>query len=318
MQRKPAPSPHSFSPEPPEDPALVQRIGLRDLLYRADRLRQRHAGNRIRTCAAINAKSGNCSQDCAFCAQSAHNLARTPVHDLLPRKELIQRTLAAAEAGASNVSLVSSGRSLAPLELERICEAVEEIRSRVRVSVCASLGTLTPETAAQLSRAGVSTYHHNLETAPSHYPWICSTHAQEERVRTVRTARQAGMRVCCGGIFGLGETWPQRLELAQTLRALEADSIPVNFLHPIPGTPLEDRAPPAPLEALRCVALLRLINPDRDIVICGGRESALRSLQPLGFPAGANGLMVGDYLTTRGAAASADFDMLRDCGLESL
>lgn len=311
------------SPEPPPvtelgDPDVWDQARLRDLFFRVHRLRERHAGKKIRTCAVVSAKSGNCSQDCAFCAQSGHNRATTPVHGLLGRGELIRRAMTAAEAGASNVSLVSSGRSPGPRELERICEAIAAIRIRADVGVCASLGTLTPERARLLCEAGADTYHHNLETAPSHFARICSTHTHEERADTVRAARAAGMRVCSGGIFGLGETWPQRIELAATLRELEVDSVPVNFLNPIPGTPLQDRPLLPPAEALRCVALLRLTLPDRDIVICGGREAALGSFQSRVFRAGANGLMVGDYLTTRGQTAEADMRMIRDNGLAPL
>ncbi|MEF8824301.1 MAG: biotin synthase BioB [Desulfohalobiaceae bacterium] len=300
------------------DTDLFRRARLQDLLVYADFLRERHAGNKIRTCAVVSAKSGNCSQDCAFCAQSGHNSATSPVFALLGKQDLIRRAMAAAEAGASNVSLVSSGRAPGPRELERICEAIAAIRSRADVAVCASLGTLSPEKARRLYEAGVGTYHHNLETASSHFETICSTHSHRERVDTVRAANAAGMRVCSGGIFGLGETWPQRVELAETLRELEVNSVPVNFLNPVPGTPLQNRPLLSREEALRCVALLRLTLPDRDIVICGGREATLGSFQSRVFRAGANGLMVGDYLTTKGEATDADMQMLRENSLEPL
>lgn len=305
-------------PPHPPNPDYLHQARLQDLLLRADLLRRRHAGNTIRTCAVVSAKSGNCSQDCAFCAQSGHNSATSPVYALLGEQELIRRAMAAAEAGASNVSLVSSGRAPGPRELEKIREAIAAIRSKADVAVCASLGTLSPEMARQLYDAGVGTYHHNLETAPSHFQRICSTHSHRERVDTVRAAHAAGMRVCSGGIFGLGETWHQRVELAQTLRDLEVDSVPVNFLNPVPGTPLQDRPLLSPEEALRCVALLRLTLPDSDVVICGGREATLGTFQSRVFRAGANGLMVGDYLTTRGKATEADMRMLREHGLEPL
>jgi len=309
--------------EPPsvsglEEPEVWNQARLRDLLIRADHLRERHAGNTIRTCTVVSAKSGSCSQDCAFCAQSGHNSATSPVYALLDKQELIRRAMAAAEAGASNVSLVSSGRAPGSRELERICEVIAEIRSRTDVAVCASLGTLSPNMARLLYDAGVGTYHHNLETAPSHFDSICSTHSHREREDTVRAAHAAGMRVCSGGIFGLGETWHQRVELANTLRELEVDSVPVNFLNPVPGTPLQDRPLLSPEEALRCVALLRITLPDRDIVICGGREATLGNSQSRVFRAGANGLMVGDYLTTQGEATDADMRMLREHGLEPL
>jgi len=311
----------SFAPDLPLDspnPDSFHQARLQNLLLRADRLRQQHAGNTIRTCAVVSAKSGNCSQDCAFCAQSGHNSATSPVFALLDKQELIRRAVASAEAGASNVSLVSSGRAPDPRELERICEAIAAIRSKTDVSVCASLGTLSQQKARRLYEAGVGTYHHNLETASSHFETICSTHSHRERVDTVRTAREAGMRVCSGGIFGVGETWPQRVELAETLRELEVDSVPVNFLNPVPGTALQHRPLLSLEEALRCVALLRMTLPDRDIVICGGREATLGSFQSRVFRAGANGLMVGDYLTTRGEATEADMQMLRENGLEPL
>ena len=311
----------SFAPDLPLDspnPDSFHQARLQNLLLRADRLRQQHAGNTIRTCAVVSAKSGNCSQDCAFCAQSGHNSATSPVFALLDKQELIRRAVASAEAGASNVSLVSSGRAPDPRELERICEAIAAIRSGADVAVCASLGTLSPNMARLLYDAGVGTYHHNLETAESYFPQVCSTHAYDEDIWTVEAAQQAGMQVCCGGIIGLGESWEQRLELAFALRRLKVDSIPLNFLNPIPGTRLADRPFVRPLDALKCIALFRLINPCTDIIICGGREVTLKDFQSWIFLAGANGLMLGNYLTTKGRSAAADLEMIQEQAMLSI
>jgi biotin synthase len=169
--------------------------------------------------------------------------------------------------------------------------------------------------ARQLKESGITTYHHNLETARSHFDKICTTHDYDEDVATVQIAQSAGLKVCSGGILGLGESWEQRVELAFTLKELDVDSIPINFLNAIPGTPMETRPLLSPMEALKCIALFRMINPEKDITICGGRERTLRDYQSWIFLAGANGFMIGDYLTTKGRNTAMDIEMIKDMGL---
>ena len=183
------------------------------------------------------------------------------------------------------------------------------------MTVCASIGTLTPDMARQLRQSGITNYHHNLETAPSHFDKICTTHDYELDIETVHIAADSGMRICCGGVLGLGETWDQRAELALTIKGLPTESVPLNFLNPIPGTPMEHQPLLHPIDALKCIALFRFILPDRDITICGGREVTLKNFQSLVFHAGANGLMVGNYLTTEGRNIGMDLEMIRDLGL---
>ena len=184
--------------------------------------------------------------------------------------------------------------------------------------LCASLGTLTPDMASSLKQAGLNNYHHNLETAPSHFDRICSTHDLNQDIQTLKIIRDKGLRICSGGIIGLGETWQQRIELAQTLQELHVDSIALNFLNPIPGTPLQNYPILEPLQALKCIAIYRLINREKDLVVCGGREVSLRDYQSWVFLAGANGLMIGNYLTTQGRSIESDLEMIRDFGLKTI
>ena len=270
------------------------------------------------TCGIINAKSGRCPENCAFCAQSAHYRTGAPVYPLADEETLLRRAGELAEAGASRFGIVTSGTSLNEEELDRVCAAVRRITEEVDIRVCGSLGQVTGEKARRLVQAGFSRYHHNLETAASHFPAICGTHAYEDDLESLRAARAAGLELCCGGIFGLGETWAQRIELSQTLAELDVDAIPVNFLTPIPGTPLENMPLLTPMEALRTLALLRLMHPRRDILVCGGRTVVLGEWQSWLFAAGANGMMTGNYLTTSGNAFAADQALLRELGLRGV
>ena len=221
-----------------------------------------------------------------------------------------------SEAGATKYSMVTSGFMLTDKDMETISRAAEAISRETGLQVCASLGELTESMAQQLKDSGVTTYHHNLETARSYFDRICTTHDYEEDIETVRFAGEAGMKTCCGGIMGLGESWKQRVELAFTVRELDVDIIPLNFLNPIPGTRLENQPLLQPMDALRSIALFRFINPKKDITICGGREVTLRDYQSWVFIAGANGLMTGDYLTTQGRNIPMDMEMIREMGLE--
>lgn len=285
-----------------------------DLLIHADRIRRRFKPRRIFTCGIVNAKSGRCAEDCAFCAQSAHHRSRIDVYPLRGTAELIESGIRLAQAGADRYSVVTSGTALSPSEIENVCRTAETLRGKTNLKLCASLGLLTESMARSLKAAGIDRYHHNIETARSHFARICTTHDFEEDLDTIRAAKAAGLEVCSGGIFGMGETWAQRVEMAFILQELEVDAIPVNFLNPIPGTRLGDRNVMAPLDALACIALMRFVHPRRDITICGGREITLKDLQSWVFFAGANGLMIGNYLTTRGRSIAADLEMIADLG----
>ena len=286
-------------------------------LQEASRLRETHFGRQVSLCVIINAKSGLCSEDCAYCSQSVRSQAQISTYPLLAQEQMVAAAQDAADAGAARFSLVTSGRGIVTSRDKKvILNTAAAIRETVDIKICASLGIVEPSFLAELQAVGVDRFHHNLETAGSFFPEICTTHTFAERVATVEAAQEAGLSVCVGGILGMGESLAQRWELAQAIRELDPDAIPLNFLHPLPGTKLADRPLLAPLEALKIIAAFRLTFPDKTIIICGGRQPTLRSLAPLMFAAGANALMTGDYLTTRGRLPEDDRLMLEDMGLE--
>lgn len=283
--------------------------GISALLAAADAVRRRFKGNTVAACSILNIRCGGCEQDCAFCAQSAHNRAAVEVRPLAAAAEIVGRHRVAFSRGL-DFGVVSSGGALAEKEVEVVCEAARTGPGPLH----ASLGMLSEGALRRLREAGVTMYHHNLETGRSFFPKICTTHSYEDRVATVRRAKEVGFRVCCGGIFGLGESWGDRWDLCETLRELDVDSIPINFLVPVEGTRV--RAPQeSALEFLKIVAMFRLAHPSKDIKVCGGRQHHLRGLQPLMFFAGANGYISGDYLTTRGGTFDEDDRMIADLGL---
>jgi biotin synthase len=299
------------------DLAALQGTDLLELFLSASRVRDHFLGGTVHLCSIINAKSGRCPENCAFCAQSAHHATSAPVFPLVDEESIVAGAKAAETEGSACFGIITSGTGIRPgAELERIIGAVRRIRSETSITPACSLGIIDLHTARRLKKAGVGTYHHNLETARSFFPRICTTHDYEEDVATVRVAREAGLRVCCGGIFGLGETVAQRIELAFTLRELGAESVPLNFLNPIEGTRLAGAAHITPLECLQAIALFRLILPERQISICGGREYNLRDLQSWIFFAGASGTMIGNYLTTGGRNRDTDLQMLQDAEVE--
>ena len=285
------------------------------LLSAASEIREFYKGKTISLCAIINAKSGRCAEDCAFCAQSAHHLTDAPVYPLVSADEMIENARKAGEDGAHMFGIVTSGTEIgSDKEWNEILRAVKEIK-RSGIKPCASLGMLNKEQAHELKWAGLYRYHHNLETSRSFFPNICSTHDYEEDIRTVLAAKEAGLSTCSGGIIGLGEQMEQRIELALTLKELDVDSVPLNILNPIQGTPLAGEAPLQPLEILMTVALFRFMLADKDIKLCGGKEKNLRQLLPLGLVAGCNSLMTGNYLTTTGRDTQLDLEMIQDLGL---
>jgi len=288
------------------------------LFLAASMVKEHFVGSKASLCSIINAKSGRCPENCAFCAQSAHHSSDVPVYPLVDEESLVAGAHAAEKNGSICYGIVTSGTSITPgEELDRICRALKRIRTETGIAPSCSLGILNDSTAKALKAAGAETYHHNLETARSFFPQICSTHDYEEDVVTVRTAKSAGMKVCSGGIFGLGESAEQRIEMALTLRELEVDSVPLNFLNPIAGTRLEAASNITPQECLVTIALYRLLLPDRMITVCGGREKNLRDLQSWMFFAGASGTMIGNYLTTSGRNTEDDWQMLRDLELDT-
>jgi len=297
----------------------LPREDLWRLLEVTDCVRRRFKGDAVRLCSIVNAKSGLCSEDCSFCSQSRLSKAGIRKYPLIEEEEMVRAARDAKSRGAREFSIVTSGLAMrSRAELEKVGNAIGRIRSEVGIETCVSLGTLAAEEISYLLSRGLRSVHHNLETSRNFFPSMCTTHEYEEDVRAVRAAKEAGAWVCCGGIFGIGETAADRVELAMTLRELCVDSIPVNFLNPLPGTPLEGRSELTPYDCLKIIAMMRLCHPGREIIVCGGREVNLRDLQCLIFAAGASGTMAGNYLTTVGRPAEDDVRMIRDLGLTVL
>ncbi len=292
---------------------------LTQLMAAAGRVRQATLGDEVEFCAIVNARSGRCSEDCAFCSQSAHHAGGAQVYSLLSVDDIVARGKRAAADGVRRFSIVTSGRDCpSDKELDDICRAVERLRQETGVLPCASLGLLSPKQARQLADAGLKRYHHNLEAGPTHFARICTTHAFEDRVATNNLAREAGMETCVGGIVGLGESPLERAELAQAVAQLNPDSVPLNFLNPISGTPLGEVEKLSPIQALAAVAVFRLFAPQAHLRCCGGRAQVLGRLAPLMYLAGASATMTGDYLTTEGCTPQEDTADVADLGLTLL
>ena len=285
------------------------------LMAGADLIRTHFFGNAIHLCTIVNGKSGRCSEDCAFCAQSSAAVTDAPVYPLRSSDELRETGRRAALTPVHRYSVVTSGRGLPRREVAVVAAALSGLDAE-GIGACASLGILDDDALQLLKEAGVGRYHHNLETAESHFDRLCTSHSYNERVATVLAAKQAGLSVCSGGVFGTGETDRQVLELAWALKALDVDAVPLNFLVPIPGTRLAHAAPQSPLRCLKIIALFRYVLPDKELIVCGGRERNLRELHPLIYYAGASGVMTNNYLTTKGRSLDEDLALLERLGLE--
>ncbi len=287
------------------------------LISAANGIRRRFKGNRVKLCSIVNAKSGRCPENCSFCAQSAHHKTKIDTYPLISSGEMYRTASASKKSGATCFGIVTAGKSIkSDKEIEEICEAVSKIDKKLDMDHCTSIGILSREQLKKLKSAGLRKFHHNLEAAKSFFPKVCTTHKFEDRVRTVKAAKSIGLRVCCGGVFGLGESLEQRVELAFQLKELDPESVPINILNPVKGTRAQNLKVMLPLEVLRLVATYRFVMPDKDIGIFGGREISLRSLQPLMFLAGANMTLLGNYLTTTGNKPEEDLKMIADLGLK--
>ncbi|HEY2148573.1 MAG TPA: biotin synthase BioB [Pirellulales bacterium] len=286
---------------------------LLDLLAAAYRVRRRYFGNRVALYFLMNAKSGLCPEDCGYCSQSKVSEAEIPRYNFLSEPKLMEGARLAAERGAKTYCLVISARGPSEREIEAVERIVPKVKETFGLQVCACLGLLTPEQAARLKACGVDKVNHNLNTSERFYPEICSTHTYQDRIDTLRAARSAGMELCSGGILGMGEDDADVVRMAFELRDLGVESIPVNFLNPIDGTPLAGSRRLNPRYCLKALAMMRLVNPQSELRIAGGREMHLGSLQALGLYA-ANSIFVGDYLTTNGQAPEADYRMIEELG----
>lgn len=289
-------------------------IPASELLVRASALTGRFFGRRVGLCAIINIHSGGCAMDCAFCSQNAKGLM-----DQRPMQmdELEKRLLALAATPVSHIGLVASGGVIGEKLFGKLLEFFGQCPESIRNKICVSFGRLDPEKLRLLKQAGIRRYHHNLETSEKFYPRICHTQKWSDRKKTIEGAINAGLEPCCGGLFGMGETWADRAELAVTLGELGVREVPINFLNPRPGTALASRSGPETKEALRILALFRNILPRANLRVCGGRLESLGNRQKDMFGAGASALMTGDYLTTKGVALAEDLAMLRELNREA-
>ena len=294
----------------------VKRDDIPLLAAFANKIRQQFTGNGVDMCGLVSARSGMCSEDCKFCAQSVYHSTDAPVYDLRSTEELTIAAQTAEQQGAKRISIVTSGKGMNhDPDFEKIIRGIENILLKTDLKVCANLGTLTLPQAYRLAASGIKRYAHNIETSKSFYPTVCTTHSYEERLTTIQAAKTAGLELCTGGIIGMGESWSDRIDFAFTLRELDATSIPINILNPIKGTAFENIIPPTPLDIIKTFAILRFILPDKIIRPAGGRELNLRDMQGQLMLSGANGLIIGNYLTFSGRDAAADFQMVQDAGL---
>lgn len=299
---------------------LTKIKGFNDLLFlfnAANKIREKFRPDRIDLCSITNAKSGDCLEDCAFCAQSSHHKTGVHIYPLIAVDEILKRAQQAFNNGAHRFCIVTSGCNVEGQEFDSICKAVKSVKIKFpSLKIDASLGKLTKIQAHKLKESGLDRYNHNIETTESFFKQVCTTHSFADRLVTLKVLKEVGIEVCCGGIIGLGESDAERIKLAFYLKELDVDCLPLNFLNPIEGTPLEKNLPPPPLELLKLISIFRLILPRKQIRICGGRQKNLRQFQSLIFYAGADAIIMGDYLTTKGSQPNEDLQMISDLGLK--
>ncbi|MCX5633170.1 MAG: biotin synthase BioB [Phycisphaerae bacterium] len=289
---------------------------LWDLLYCANQIRQKFFGNKIKVCSIVPGRLGGCNQDCKFCAQSARYESSFKETKTLTDEEIINAAKQAKQKGVSNFGIVYSGKTISEKELVRLEKLIPKIKNGVGINVCGGFGIIDYEQAVRLKKAGMARYNHNLETSRNHFKNIVTTHDYDCRIETVKAAKKAGLGLCTGGIFGIGETDTDRIDMALQIKELGVDMVPMNFLHPIAGTPLADMPTMQPSQILRLIALYRFILPKTGIKIAGGRVLNLRDMQSWIFYAGATSILSGNYLTTAGRAVEEDVRMIKDLGLE--
>ncbi len=289
---------------------------LEELCSCADQIRRRFCSNQFDLCTIINGKSGRCSENCKFCAQSMHNHTGASEYPLLPDEEILEQAQINHQQGVLRYSIVTSGKRLSPREVDDMCRVIRRIRREVGISVCVSFGLLNEEQFRKLKEAGVTRVHNNLETSRRNFPNICTSHTFEEKIQAIKDAQAAGLSVCSGGIMGLGETPEDRIDMALTLRQLGIKSVPVNMLNPIPGTPLAGQEKLTQQDMQRIVAVYRFILPSASIRLAGGR-GLLPDKGKSCFTSGANAAISGDMLTTAGITVKTDMELLKELGYEA-
>ena len=289
------------------------------LFIGTDRIRDKFKGDDVKICSIVNAKSGRCVEDCSFCAQSSSFQTDAPETELMSVDEMVAAAKEAEAFGANEFSIVASGTKMDDRkELDKVIAAVRRIKAETKLETCCSLGLMELDDLKELKAAGLDRCHHNLETAASFFNKIVTTHTYEDEVKAVQNAKEAGLQVCVGGIFGMGETFAQRVELAFSIRELGTQSLPINFLKPIDGTGLDHLETIEYYDALKTIALLRLVLPKIDLFVCGGREEVMTDKQEQLFSAGANGILGGNYLTTKGQDPKRDIEMIKSLGLRPI
>jgi len=287
-------------------------MSLPELISLANKVRHDNAGSEIETCSIMNARSGKCGEDCKFCAQSARHHTGVASYPLKRKDEIIEAAQRARAIGAHRFDIVTSGNTLTRRELMKIAEAVSEIKEKIGIDMCASLGKLDEKCLKLLKRAGLSRYHHNIETSPRYFAEIVTTHSFQDRIDTIMAAKRAGLEVCSGGIIGMGENWDDRIDMALLLKELGVDSVPINILVPIKGTPFGKIKQLSADDAVRTIAIFRIILKDKVIKMAAGRESVLKDSQGAAFMAGANGMLIGGYLTIKGRDVADDHRLIEE------
>ena len=290
---------------------------LDEIFDAARKIREKYFQKDITACSIVNARCGGCVENCSFCAQSKRSKAEINYYPLISSEEIFECANKADALGIERIGIVTSGRSVeyGSKELDTICEAIRKIRQELKILPCASLGLLGIDALKALKDAGLQRYHNNLETSKSFFPAICSTRNYNDQIVTIKAAQKIGLEICCGGIFGLGESNQQRVEMLSAIKTLDVESIPINFLTPIPGTPLENMNELSPLICLKIIAVATLMMPGKVIRVCGGREYNLKDQQFRMFDAGVSSFMTGGYLVTQGQSTQDDIQMIENCGL---
>lgn len=286
-----------------------------DLFSAANRIRETLRGDSIDLCSIVNAKSGACPEDCSYCAQSSKSKTDIPVYPLVKKDVVINKAKEAKDAGVRRFCIVTSGRKIGKTELKEIASMIEDMRN-IGLLPCATLGLMGSEELSFLKQSGLERYHHNLETSERFFPEICRTHTYDDKLKTIDAAKSAGLSICSGGIFGMGETWQDRIDMAFAVKELNVDSVPINFLIPVKGTSMEQKDFLHPFEALKIISLYRFILPEKEIRVCGGRMQILGEFNSMVFMAGADALLTGNYLTTTGRTFKDDLRLIKQYGLK--